>query len=129
MKLDALMRRVLAELELLANASAGQVGVVSGGEPDHAGPPFVEDRVGYWRWRWNVAETDGERRKCIRDATGEIRDVRLGVHPLDERIREARLRIGEDERAVPDVMRFYRVSQATVYRCRAEAAKTNRRAA
>lgn len=121
MSLDGLMRSVLAELEILGAPRAGQMHYGSRGESDYAGPPFVEDRVGYWRRRYESLDNDHARRECIRAALDEVRSVRYGIGKADTRLREARLKIGTDGRPASIVAYVHQCSLATVYRLRAEA--------
>ena len=125
MILDSLANAVFTQLELASSVKAQSLEpMIRHGKSEGGSVPKVSASFRRYRWAYRRAKTHEERRRLVREAEDELREIRYSRRPdIDTGTREGRLLIGRDQRPVRIVAKVYGYSERHVHRLRAEAVR------
>jgi|SRR5215218_5338466 len=117
-KLDGMMKRALAQLELVGHGATSRYGGDGAFGDDVAMPNGTRDAPHeFFRRRYVGCTTDHQRARVVRDAFVELRRFRRSPRGISRR-RATPEEIGRDTRHVSVVAEEHGISQAMVYRLR-----------
>lgn len=122
-KLDGMMRRALAQLELVGHGATSRYGGHVAFGDDGAMPNGTRDAPHeFFRRRYLGCATDDQRARVVHDAFADLRRFRKTARGISRR-RATPEEIGHDKRHVSVVADEHGISQAMVYRLRRDHAQ------